>query len=78
MQQLVLRKKAFRVLLAERGIRSILELARRAGVSDTTAWNVSLGMIPSEATRQKIAEALSVEQSELWCSLPESLIEGGR
>lgn len=56
----------------------MVELARKAKVSDSTVWQVSLGLVPSEEVRGKIAGALGLEPDELWSSIPESVIEGGR
>lgn len=76
--QIVFDKRAFRIRLAELGIRSVTEFARRAQLSASTVLQCTLGLVPSGDYREKFASALGCSPGELWKEIPLRAFEGGQ
>lgn len=62
-------ERVFRVRLAELGIRSLTEFARRADISESYARQLAGGYIPPVETRQRIAQVLETEPERIWAQL---------
>lgn len=56
--------------MLRRGIKSISQLAREVGISESYARQIAAGMIPASQTRHRIATTLGVADSELWSTGP--------
>jgi len=57
---------AARRAMAEVRIKSVEELAKRAGLSGVYVRNVFNGLLPSDKAKAKIAAALGVDEGTLW------------
>jgi lambda repressor-like predicted transcriptional regulator len=69
MKHIAFDERAFRVALANAGIRSVAELGRRVERSTSYLRQVAHGTIPSAAVRTILANALGVDEREIWRSL---------
>ena len=56
----------FRTAMAQAGFRSVARLSRRVGVSESYGLQISHGLIPSTALRQRFAALLGVHSAKLW------------
>lgn len=67
-------RRAMRVAMALRGIRSVARLGRLARVSESYMRQIANGLVPSADARARIAETLRVDEARLWPHSP----RGGR
>jgi transcriptional regulator with XRE-family HTH domain len=58
--------RAFRAALAIAGFRSVAELARRAGISESYGRQIANGLIPALLLRERLASLLGRGTNELW------------
>ena len=63
--------------MAQAGLRSVAHVARSADLSESYARQISHGLIPSRAVRDRIAALLAVEVNRLWPSLDRSDDQAG-
>lgn len=54
-----------REIAAQRGY-SLIELARRSGVSASVVYTCAKGAVPGPSVRGRLSKALQVEPSALW------------
>ena len=64
-------ERRFRIRLAEKGCKTLVDLARLSGFSESLIGQVARGRIPSTKTREAIAAILGATVAELWPTVPQ-------
>jgi lambda repressor-like predicted transcriptional regulator len=70
-------ERAFRIALARAGFRSVAQLGRKAGLSESYARQIAHGLVPSPKVQAKLATFLGVQVNDLWHTIATAEQTGG-
>jgi hypothetical protein len=61
-------RRAMRVAMVLRGVRSVARLGRLSRVSESYMRQIANGLVPSAEVRARIAATLGLDDAQLWQS----------